>query len=79
MTTIIIKSFNHPYYLERCLQSIYFCVKGDFEIKILDDGTPAKYLESIKSKFPIARIITSDQYGIKIKAIEDNITNIMIG
>ena len=74
MTTIIIKSFNRPYYLERCLQSIYSCVKGNFEIKILDDGTPAKYLEIIKSRFPKAKIITSAQYPDKIKAIESNIT-----
>lgn len=74
MTTIVIKSFNRPYYLERCLRSIYSCVQGNFEIKILDDGTPAKYLESIKSKFPKAKIITSDQYGDKIQAIEDHIT-----
>ncbi|WP_291120747.1 glycosyltransferase family 2 protein [Empedobacter sp. UBA7248] len=73
MTTIIIKSFNRPYYLERCLSSIYACVKGNFEIKILDDGTPKKYLEVTKSKFPNAKIITSSQYQDKIKAIEDNI------
>lgn len=74
MTTIIIKSFNRPYYLERCLQSIYSCVKGNFELKILDDGTPTKYLGIIKSKFPEAKIITSAQYPDKIQAIEDHIT-----
>ncbi|MGV0846438.1 glycosyltransferase [Empedobacter falsenii] len=74
MTTIIIKSFNRPYYLERCLSSIYSCVKGNFEIKILDDGTPKKYLEVIKSKFPNVKIITSSQYQNKITAIEENIT-----
>ncbi|MDH0659590.1 glycosyltransferase family 2 protein [Empedobacter sp. GD03865] len=74
MITIIIKSFNRPYYLDRCLRSIYTCVKGNFEIKILDDGTPKKYLEVIKSKFPNAKIITSSQYQDKIKAIEENIT-----
>lgn len=74
MTTIIIKSFNRPYYLERCLSSIYSCVKGNFEIKILDDGTPKRYLEVIKSKFPNVKIITSSQYQDKITAIEDNIT-----
>ncbi|MDH1881999.1 glycosyltransferase [Empedobacter sp. GD03797] len=74
MTTIIIKSFNRPYYLERCLSSIYSCVKGNFEIKILDDGTPKKYLEVIKSKFPNVKIIISSQYQNKITAIEENIT-----
>lgn len=74
MTTIIIKSFNRPYYLDRCLQSVYACVKGHFEVKVLDDGTPAKYLGIIKSKFPEAKIITSAQYPDKIQAIEDHIT-----
>ena len=74
MTTIIIKSFNRPYYLERCVSSIFSCVKGNFEIKILDDGTPKKYLEVIQIKFPKVKVITSNQYDDKIKAIEDNIT-----
>ena len=38
MTHIIIKSFNRPYYLDRCLQSIYKFVKGNFKIIVLDDG-----------------------------------------
>lgn len=71
---IIIKSFNRPHYLDRCLASIYTCVIGDFEIKILDDGTPKKYLDTISSKYPKAKIITSHQYQEKIKAIEDNIS-----
>ena len=37
---IIIKSFNRPYYLDRCILSILKNVKGDFKIKIVDDGTP---------------------------------------
>lgn len=73
MITIIIKSFNRPHYLDRCLGSIYQNVKGDFEIKVLDDGTPKKYLDIIQSTFPNVKIITSNQYHEKIKAIEDNI------
>lgn len=75
MITIIIKSFNRPYYLDRCLGSIYQNVKGDFEIKVLDDGTPKKYLDFIQPKFPNVKIITSNQYSDKIQAIEDNIEN----
>jgi len=75
MITIIIKSFNRPYYLDRCLQSIYTCVKGNFEIKILDDGTPKKYLDLIQLKYPNVNIITSNQYLDKIQAIENNINN----
>ncbi|MCA4777321.1 glycosyltransferase [Empedobacter stercoris] len=73
MTTIIIKSFNRVYYLERCIKSIYSYVKGKFEIKVLDDGTPKKYLDVIQTKFPNVKIITSNQYSDKIQAIEDNI------
>ena len=75
MTTIIIKSFNRPYYLDRCLQSIFRNVSGNFEIKVLDDGTPKRYLDVIKSKYPNVKIIVSNQYQDKIHAIDDNITN----
>jgi len=51
MTHIIIKSFNRPYYLDRCLQSIYKFVKGNFKIIVLDDGTPGKYLNKSKKSF----------------------------
>jgi len=45
---ILIKSFNRPYYLDRCLYSIYkFVKKTDFNIVVLDDGTPEKYLQKI--------------------------------
>lgn len=73
MLTILIKSFNRPYYLDRCLQSIYSHALGNFEIKLLDDGTPANYLNKIETKYPDVKIIKSDQYQNKIKAIEDNI------
>ncbi|WP_413531713.1 glycosyltransferase family 2 protein [Empedobacter brevis] len=73
MITIIIKSFNRPYYLDRCLSSIYNYVNGDFEVKVLDDGTPKQYLAIIQDKFPTAKIITSNQYQEKIQAISDNI------
>lgn len=75
MTTIIIKSFNRPHYLDRCLHSIYLHVKGSFEVKVLDDGTPPLYLEKIATKYPNALILQSNQYKEKIKAIEENITS----
>lgn len=75
MITIIVKSFNRPYYLDRCLKSIYQNLKGEFEIKVLDDGTPKQYLEVIQSKYPNVNIFISNQYLEKIQAIEDNILN----
>ena len=46
---IIIKSFNRPYYLDRCLQSIQtFVQDSKYTIMVLDDGTSQKYLDKIK-------------------------------
>lgn len=73
MITILIKSFNRPFYLDRCLYSIIKCVKGDYEIKVLDDGTPKNYLDRINYKYSRINIITSNQYFEKINAIEQNI------
>ena len=70
---IFIKSFNRPYYLDRCLQSIENFVEGNFWVKILDDGTPEKYLQKIKEKHPKVEIITSKNYQNKIAAIEENL------
>ena len=46
---IIIKSYNRPYYLHRCLQSIKENVLGNYKVIIVDDGTPQKYLDKISS------------------------------
>ena len=63
---ILIKSFNRPYYLDRCLQSIYFnCTESDFKIIILDDGTPQKYLDKLQIKFPDISIQKSEFYDLK--------------
>ncbi|WP_312321619.1 glycosyltransferase [Soonwooa sp.] len=72
---IIIKSFNRPFYLDRCIASILENAKGDFKIFVLDDGTPSQYLEKIKQKYPTISILKSKQYPEKIKAIEQNITS----
>lgn len=73
MTTIIIKSFNRPHYLDRCLHSIYLHVKGSFEIKIVDDGTPNKYLIKLQQKYPEIKIQKSKNYDRKVIAIEENL------
>ena len=73
MITIIIKSFNRPYYLDRCLQSITNFVQGEYNVVILDDGTPQKYLQKILSLHPYIEILKSDQYNDKVEKIEENI------
>lgn len=75
MIDIFIKSFNRPYYLDRCLYSIDKFVKGAYKVSILDDGTPEKYLQKIKEKYPFVNIIKSDNYTEKNKAIDENITS----
>lgn len=70
---ILIKSFNRPFYLDRCISSIYKFVSGDFTIKVLDDGTPEKYLTKIQVKYPDIIIIKSDNYQQKCQAIVHNL------
>jgi len=73
MIDIFIKSFNRPFYLDRCINSINQNVSGNFKIKILDDGTPKKYLDKIRQKHPDIKILLSKNYDKKIKAIEENL------
>ena len=67
---ILIKSFNRPYYLEKCLQSIFEFVHGYDKIIVLDDGTPQCYLDKIQSTFPQVSIQKSETYLKKSKAIK---------
>jgi hypothetical protein len=62
---ILIKSFNRPYYLDRCLHSIEKYVKGADKITILDDGTPQIYLDKIKAKYQNVTIKKSEFYEQK--------------
>lgn len=73
MTDIFIKSFNRAFYLDRCIASIYQNITGSYKIKILDDGTPKKYLAKIKEKYPEVEISLSDSYENKTKAIAENL------
>jgi glycosyltransferase involved in cell wall biosynthesis len=72
---IIVKSFNRPYYLERCLRSIYQFVEGSFRICVLDDGTPPEYLARIKELFPEVAIFTSPLYEAKVAALRAHVAS----
>jgi hypothetical protein len=48
-------------------------VEGNFDVKILDDGTPEKYLEKIQEKYPKIEIFKSENYLKKTKSIEENL------
>ena len=70
---ILIKSFNRPYCLDRCIQSIRkFVVNSDYQIIILDDGTPEKYLKKISEKYSDITILKSFLYDEKVNAIEND-------
>lgn len=75
MTDIFIKSFNRPFYLDRCLNSIENFVEGSYKITVLDDGTPQKYLDKISEKHPTITIKKSKNYTKKINAIDENLKN----
>ena len=68
---ILVKSFNRPYYLERCLRSIQLQMQGTYQIKVLDDGTPPVYLSHIQDLFPEVQILKSPDYDLKAAAITE--------
>ena len=68
--SILVKSFNRPYYLDRCLRSIYEHVTGDFTITVLDDGTPPAYLAEITRRYPQVQIERSELYEAKVAQLE---------
>ena len=70
---ILIKSFNRPYYLDRCLFSIHKFVSGDYNVIVLDDGTPEKYLHKIQQKYPNITIRRSENSQKKALAIAENL------
>src|SRR5690606_2192109 len=71
MITVLIKSFNRAFYLERCLQSIFKFADNNLKIKVLDDGTPEKYLNKIQTKYPQVEILKSKNYNQKSKLIAE--------
>ncbi|MFT4202930.1 MAG: hypothetical protein QM610_03365 [Chitinophagaceae bacterium] len=72
-TNIYIKSFNRPYFLDRCLYSIYRYMTGNYRVIILDDGTPLKYIDRVKEKYPQVIFQFSDDAVKKRTEIEQAI------
>lgn len=75
MVSIFIKSYNRAYYLDRCLGSILKNVSGNYNVTILDDGTPQKYLDKILSKYSSVNIVHSENYQLKSQSVEENIVS----
>ncbi len=70
---ILVKSFNRPYYLERCLRSIEQFAQGRAQVRVLDDGTPPEYLARIAALFPQVAIHTSPRYAAKVAALRAHV------
>ena len=64
---IVIKSFNRPYYLDKCLQSIVQFVANynTHSVIVLDDGTPQVYLDKLVEKYPFIILKKSPFYKEK--------------
>lgn len=70
---IFIKSFNRPYYLERCIISIIKNLNGIYTIIILDDGTSEECLNKLKDKYPELIISKSTEAVSKSALIKNHI------
>ena len=71
---IYIKSFNRPFLLDKCLESIKkFAQNFSGKIIVMDDGTPQKYLNKIQDKYSEIQILKSEFYQEKARAIENDL------
>ena len=59
MTNIYIKSFNRPFYLDRCIRSVKLNVLRYGKIIVLDDGTETRFLEKISQIHPDVEVRSS--------------------
>ncbi|MCC3158793.1 hypothetical protein LJ737_16230 [Hymenobacter sp. 15J16-1T3B] len=73
--SILVKSFNRPYYLDRCLRSIYDYVTGDYTITVLDDGTPPEYLAKIQAQYPLVQLVRSEIYDAKVAQLRAHVAS----
>lgn len=60
---IYIKTFNRPFYLERCIRSVLFNLTNYEEIFILDDGTKEEYKNKIIQLFPQIKWLANSDGG----------------
>jgi len=67
---VFITSFNRPYCLDRCLSTLRKHVRKVRSIRVLDDGTPDRYLQEIQRRHPQVEILRSAQHAEKSDFIE---------
>jgi hypothetical protein len=68
---VYIKSFNRPFYLDRCVRSIKFNVKGADKIIVLDDGTLSSYQRRLAAMHPDIEIRSSGADDGKVKLLRE--------
>jgi hypothetical protein len=68
---IYIKTFNRPFYLDRCIRSIKFNVKGYNKIVVLEDGTLRKYQDKISQLHPDIEIRRSNADDEKFELLKN--------
>lgn len=56
---VYIKSFNRPFYLDRCIRSVNFLVAGVSKVIVLDDGTLSRYMKKIVAMHPHVEVRSS--------------------
>lgn len=66
---VYIKSFNRPFYLDRCIFSIKFNIKGYSRIIVLDDGTQSQYLQKLKRLHPEVEFRSSGATDRKVELL----------
>lgn len=66
---VYIKSFNRPFYLDRCIRSIKFNVRGCDRIIVLDDGTQSQYLRKLEALHPDVEIRSSGAGDRKVEML----------
>jgi hypothetical protein len=68
---VYIKSFNRPFYLDRCIRSVMFNVKGIDRIIVLDDGTLSKYKQKLMKLYPDIEIRSSGADDMKMAYLRE--------
>ena len=66
---IYIKTFNRPFYLDRCIRSIKFNIHNYDRIIVLDDGTLRRYQDKLLELHPDVEIVRSNADDDKFKLL----------
>lgn len=71
MVNVYIKSFGRPFYLDRCIRSVKFNVRGYDRIIVLDDGTERRHLDRLREIHPQVEIRSSGADDGKLELLRE--------